>query len=126
MNHRTRLLLPAIAGFFLAVLLMSAGTIRRATAPEMVPAPMQSSAGITAYPNPFTDVLNVQVVNAMNKPMVIRMRSVSTGAILLEYTVTYTGPVAVNTSSLPAGGYVVSASSPNGYLLGRREVRKSN
>lgn len=120
-----RLPLPVLSGFLLAVLLMSAGIIRHDVRAEAAAVPEQGAAGITAYPNPFSDQLNVQVTGAMNKPMVIRMRSVLSSATVLEYTVTYTGPVALNTSSLAPGNYVVSVSSPNGYLLGRREVKKT-
>ena len=125
MKNLSRLFVPVIATVFCAGLMVSADTIRTAVPRTEAPAPPPIPS-INAYPNPFIEVLNVSVAGASNKPVIMRLRSVPSGVIVLEYTVTYNGPVALNTSSIPAGNYLLSVSSPNGYLIGRREVRKAS
>jgi hypothetical protein len=116
MKNLTRLfLLPALLS---AGMLMSAGLIN-----DGAPAPANPPA-MSAYPNPFSTYITVAVTGAMNKPMIITLRSASSGAIMLQSNVTYTAPVTLNTSSVPSGNYLLYVYSPMGYSLGKAEVRK--
>lgn len=121
MNKSMHIALTAFPGLLLAGLLMSARPLDR---PLEAAAPAPSAPLITVYPNPFGSYVNVQVANASNKPMVIAMRSATTGAVVLQQTVTYTGPVGFNTGALPAGGYLITVASTNGHVIGRAEARK--
>lgn len=120
MNKHIPTFLAAIPCLLLAGLLMSARPVDRTDHPVAAPA----GPAVTVYPNPFGNYLNVQVANAPNKPMLIAIRSASTGAVMQQQTVTYTGPVGFNTNALPAGGYLVTVANTNGQIFGRCEARK--
>ncbi len=76
--------------------------------------------GLTIYPNPARDILYVSIPNHPGRPAIISIMDNSGRTILSESTTV--GYTEINVNQLPAGLYLIRATSPNGNTTSRRII----
>lgn len=121
-KHTTGKYLVGLAIIVSAGLMVNARSVNTA-ANNTSKMQLTPSISIKAYPNPFSDELNISVSPYGKRTITFELRSVDDGHVSLHETISYARMMTLNTSNVPAGTYRLFASDERGVVASTREIK---